>query len=340
MNKMSYFPIRTGRADWTRRWGAGLVLAAASLLAGCGGPAQATPTAIPASVVRPVQPTPAYPERVSAYTLLTPGTTPQFVSPAADEASVVDAASGAQRVAIALYIQNQTPSAVGIAPGGAAIYAERGGRSLAAVPVGGVLTITGKSADGAWYAVYNDAAVYGWTPAGQLRVFGADDLVVVEEAPDPAPIATLLAQAAEPVAVLDDWLVQFGATATALAQQPATATPSATPVPPTAPPVAAAATAVTTPEPAALLATPTSGAAVNAQERAGTPAPGGATGVVTSEGRLNLRTAPDTAATIVRKLDPGAAVTILERNAENTWLRVQTADGAIGWVAAEFVSEQ
>ena len=31
-------------------------------LAGCGGPPQPTPTPIPAEVVRPVQPTPVYPQ--------------------------------------------------------------------------------------------------------------------------------------------------------------------------------------------------------------------------------------------------------------------------------------
>jgi uncharacterized protein YgiM (DUF1202 family) len=61
-------------------------------------------------------------------------------------------------------------------------------------------------------------------------------------------------------------------------------------------------------------------------------------GTVTSEDRLNLRAEPDTAAAIVRKLDPGDTVTILEGNAGDTWLRVQMADGATGWVAGEFVT--
>ena len=72
---------------------------------------------------------------------------------------------------VSLYIKNQTPAAMGIASGGTAIYAEPGGRALATVPVGGVLTVTGKSADGDWYAVYNEDAVFGWAPAGQLRVY-------------------------------------------------------------------------------------------------------------------------------------------------------------------------
>jgi hypothetical protein len=203
-------------------------------------------------------------------------------------------------------MENQTPSAVGIAPGGSAIYAERGGRALASVPVGGVLTVTGKSEDGSWYAVYNDDAVYGWTPAGQLRVYGGDDLVVVEEAPDPAPVATLLAQAAQPVEVLDDLMAQFEATATAEAQAPV-ATLAEVPAETPTPPAAAEAAAV---------------------QRQGT---------VTSDGRLNLRAEPDTAAAIVRKLEPGDTVIILGGEAGDAWLRVEAADGVTGWGAGEFV---
>ena len=316
---------------------AALGVLAVGMAAGCGGPVQPTPTAIPASVVRPVQPTPVYPERANVYTLLTPAAAPQFVTPPADRIEVDSTAAGAARAAITLYIQNQTPSAMGIAPGGAAIYAERGGRSLAAVPVGGVLTVTGKSADGAWYAVYNDAAVYGWTPAGQLRVYGDDDLVVVEEAPDPAPIATLLAQAAEPVTVLDELMVQMEATVTAVAVE-AASQPTLAPSPvPTVAPVE-----TVPPQPVLLpVATP---APVEAPAEAGEAqsalAADGAAGVVSSEGRLNLRAQPDTAAAIVRKLEPGEAVAILGRSEDGAWLNVRVADGATGWVAAEYVVVQ
>ncbi len=277
-------------------------------LGGCGGPQRAQPTAIPASVVRPVQPTPRYPGGADVFSLLTPGAAPQFVPTAAAEAglAVTDASGHQQRAAIKLFLEDQTPSAVGIAPGGTAIYAERGRRSLAAVPPGGVLTVTGKSADGAWYSAYNEDAVFGWVPAGQLRVYGGEDLVVVETAPDPAPVATLLAQAAEPVRVLDDLMAALAATGTPAPRQDqpaAVQAPAATAAPGTSP----------------------------------TPEPGSTAGVVTSEGRLNLRAAPETAAAIVRKLAPGAKVTILERNADGDWLRLQLDDGTTGWAAAEYV---
>ncbi len=303
-------------------------------LAGCGGRPQAQATAIPASVVRPVQPTPQYPGGSDVFSLLTPGATAQFVPTAAaeDALAVADHTSSQQRAAIKLFIENQTPSAVGISPGGTAIYADRGGRTLAAVPVGGVLTVTGKSADGAWYSVYNEDAVFGWVPAGQLRVYGGEDLVVVEQAPDPAPVATLLAQAAQPVRVLDDLMAQFDATATRVAQQPPTASP-----PPALTPIPTSAASIGDVAPTQI---PALSSATSEPEPAQSSDSGIAstTGVVTSEGRLNVRTEPETAAAIVRKLDPGVTVTIVERNPDNTWLRIQFDDGASGWVSAEFIT--
>ena len=307
------------------------------LAGGCGGPQRAQPTAIPAGVVRPVQPTPHYPGGADVFSLLTPGAAPQFVptSAAEDALAVVDESGSQQRAAIKLYIENQTPSAIGISPGGTAIYAERGGRALAAVPAGGVLTITGKSADGAWYSVYNDNAVFGWAPAGQLRVYGGEDLVVVAAAPDPAPVATLLAQAAEPVHVLDDLMATLAISATLAASQRAAAL-QATPEP-TLGAVLATPTPVEAliPAPAAVLAAePAVAVPEPAMSPASTAAP---RGVVVSDSRLNLRTAPDTGAAIVRKLEPGAAVTILERSTDGAWLRLQLDDGATGWAAAEYV---
>ncbi len=287
------------------------------LWAGCGGPPAAAATAIPADIVRPVQSTPVYPKGANVFSLLTPAAGAQFVTPAEAElqsAAGVDPAVQ-QRQAARLLFTNQTPSAMGIAPGGTAIYAQRGGRALASVPVGGVLTVTGKSADGGWYSVYNEDAVYGWTPAGQLRVYGGDALVVVEEAPDPAPIATLLAQGDVPVRVLDDLMAQIAATGTQNAQQPA-----APPASPTAAPLAAEdAAEETVAEETVPLSTPVAA-------------------IVTSDGRLNVRAEAATTAAIVRKLNPGAVVTILGRSDDGQWLRIRLDDGAAGWIAAEFVT--
>lgn len=179
--------------------------------------------------------------------------------------------------------------------------------ALATVPVGGVLTVTGKSTDGDWYAVYNEDAVYGWVPASQLRVYGADALIVVDQALDPAPVATLLAQAYQPVRVLDRLMAEMENGG--IAQGNALAAPS----------------------PA-----PTSTGDSSTAQTTEVPAPG-TTGSVTSEVRLNVRTSPNTDSEIVVKLEPDASVVVTGRTEAGAWLLIQTTDGTAGWVAAEFL---
>ena len=283
------------------------------ILSGCGGARGGTPTPIPASVARPQQPTPVYPEQADVFSLVTPQATAQFMAAASAAAGIaaVETPADLQRAAVRLFIENQMPAATGIAGGGTAIYAEPGGRTLAAVPVGGVLTVTGKSADGSWYAVYNKDAVFGWAPVGQLIVYGADTLVVVEQAPDPGPVATLLAQANQPVQVLDRLMAAMEA-GTVVGELAESAVPS-TPTP----------------------LTRADGAPGIPQA---TQAPvSGFTGRVVSEGRLNVRTTPSTAGTIVVKLDPDVTVVVTGRTTTGDWVRVQVADGAAGWVASEFL---
>lgn len=309
---------------------AGIVLVS-WLLAACGGPPIGTPTPIPADVVRPVQPTPDYPENARVFTLATPSRTPIFVPtstplPSAAQVAQVEAPPDLR----GSLVLRQPPSALGIASGGAAIYDAPGGRAVGRVPVGGLLTVTGRSADGRWLSVYNEEAVFGWTPAGQLRLFGDEDLVVVEEAVDPAPVATLLARVMEPVAVIDDILAAREAAATATAQAPPPGTPTGAAISGgTIPPPAAAA-----PGPAAgansLLPTVTPSADV-----AGAPI-GALQATISAEQRVNLRTRPTTTAAIVAKLAPGAAVQVTGRTVAGDWLRVEAALGN-GWIAAELV---
>ncbi len=93
------------------------------------------------------------------------------------------------------------PNALGILAGGGILYAAPGGGARANLQVGATLTITGRSADGAWYAVYLADGVAGWVPAAQVRVFGdAAELETVEESLGPAVVATLIAQASQPQA--------------------------------------------------------------------------------------------------------------------------------------------
>jgi hypothetical protein len=223
-------------------------------------------------------------------------------------------------------VLRQPPSALGIASGGAAIYEKPGGRAIRQVAVGGLLTVTGRSADGRWLSVYDDDAVFGWTPAGQLRLFGDEDLVVVEEAVDPAPVATLLARVMEPVAVIDDILAAREAAATATAQAPPPSAPDAT-----------ASSGGSLPPPAA------SGAAAGANSLLPTVTPlaaangalaGALQAKISAEQRVNLRTRPTTTAAIVAKLAPGAALQVTGRTAAGDWVRVESAVGS-GWISAE-----
>ncbi|MCS6827625.1 MAG: hypothetical protein NZ553_13500 [Caldilinea sp.] len=182
-------------------------------LVGCSQAALTTPTPIPADVVRPVQPTPVYTARADIFTLNTPQGTPIFITPT--PTPVPDALSAVQRGPAgwtALLAIEQPPSAIGIATAGAAIYDQPGGRILKQVPPTGVLNVTGVSADGRWLSVYDDDAVFGWTPAGQLTLFGADDLTVVDKAVNPGVVATLIADAMVPVNVLDDLMATLEAT--------------------------------------------------------------------------------------------------------------------------------
>lgn len=192
----------------------GMLLAVAVSLAACGGPPSGTPTPIPASVVRPVQPTPAYPQRADRFTLATPAAPPILLTPTPEPASAAALSAVAEGPAgwTALLAIEQPPSALGIAAGGATIYDAPGGRVLKSVPSTGALSVTGVSADGRWLSVYDDDAVYGWTPAGQLTLFGADDLIVVQEAVDPGVVATLIADVMQPVTVLDDIMATLDAT--------------------------------------------------------------------------------------------------------------------------------
>src|SRR5258706_7505985 len=54
--------------------------------------------------------------------------------------------------------------------------------------------------------------------------------------------------------------------------------------------------------------------------------------------KLNLRSGPDTSARILRVIEKGSALTILDT--QPSWLKVQIPDGSIGYVAAQYVTIQ
>ena len=91
------------------------------------------------------------------------------------------------------------PNALGILAGGGILYTAPNGAARANLQVGATLTITGRSADRAWYAAYLADGTAGWVPAAQVRVFGdASELETVDESLGPAVVATLIAEASQP----------------------------------------------------------------------------------------------------------------------------------------------
>lgn len=83
-----------------------------------------------------------------------------------------------------------------------------------------------------------------------------------------------------------------------------------------------------------LFAPPAAGDAPGA-EAAATPM----IGTVSSSERVNVRQAPGTDAAIADKLEPEAAVTIVGRTADGSWLEIAIGDGS-GWIAAELIAAE
>ena len=198
------------------------------LLAACGGGPPAAPTAIPPSVAKPQQPTP---ELVKGRPVFdkTNSDTPVIIVPATEtdiNPSLLLPEEGTPTpLSLAFKIP---PTALGIATGGASIVDAPNGKVITTVPSGSTLTVTGRSSDGKFLAVYEDDGTAGWVSAGSLQLYGADDLTVVEQPLFPAPIVTMLAEQMIPLetSALD---------AAMTAQAQSTATPAAaeisTPVP-------------------------------------------------------------------------------------------------------------
>ncbi len=171
------------------------------LAAGCAAAIPPTPTALPASVARPAQPAPVFAGSARDFTLgATPPSSPTLppsppqTPPAAPEAAAPHPA--------ALLIE-QTPSALGIVRSSAPLLAQPGGTLVETLPLGATVTVTGRSADGVWLAAYTAAGRPGWLAAADVTLFGGDDLITVQSAAGPGPIATLLAEAMLPPTSFD-----------------------------------------------------------------------------------------------------------------------------------------
>ena len=198
------------------------------------------------------------------------------------------------------------PTALGILSGGGLLYSAPAGPIAATLQVGATLTITGRSADGAWFAAYLADGVAGWVPAAQVRVFGdASELETVQESLGPAVVATLIAEASKPQESISAVTVRLTATASTATVSTATvstgdASPQTTPVPP------AAAPEIT-------------GPAIT----------------IIVEG-ANLRTGPGTDYPVVGGLYQDEKAPLLGRNQNGDWLQVQLPE-TIAWIFAPLV---
>jgi hypothetical protein len=166
----------------------------------CGGPGRAAPTALPPDLARPEQPEPRYPVEVGPFTRFTPAP-PRFTG----TASVTAAGRADARTGVAGLPVEQRPTALGIVRGTAMLLDSPGGTGQRSLAAGTTVTVTGRNGDGTYYAVFSADGVPGWVAAPALVLYGADDLETVAQTVGPGPIATMVAEAMEPMvpSVLD-----------------------------------------------------------------------------------------------------------------------------------------
>ena len=121
------------------------------------------------------------------------------------------------------------PTALGILSAGGLLYTAPGAGVLANLQIGATLTITGRSANGAWFAAYLADGIAGWVPAAQVRVFGdASELEIVQESLGPAVVATLIAEASKPQDPITTVVTPVRLTATTTAAAPEITGPAVT----------------------------------------------------------------------------------------------------------------
>ena len=191
------------------------------------------------------------------------------------------------------------PTALGILSGGGLLYSAPAGPIAATLQVGATLTLTGRSADGAWFAAYLADGIAGWVPAAQVRVFGdANQLETVQESLGPAIVATLIAEASKPQESISAVTVRL--TATAAAASTGDASPQTTPAPPAADPEI-------------------TGPAITIIVEA-----------------ANLRTGPGTDFPVVGGLYQNDKAPLLGRNQNGDWLQVQLPE-TTAWIFAPLV---
>ena len=173
-----------------------MLLCLCALLVGCGRD-RATPTALPADVARPEQPTPVY---AGSTTFNEVAVTPIFATPILTPSTIIsDTFAPVIRGFDRALLAQVPPSGLGLVLGGTPLLDVPGGIVIENLPGGTPLTLTGKTPDGLWLAVYTNGGVAGWVNRAALARYGEASLVVVEQAFGPGPVATLIADAMIPI---------------------------------------------------------------------------------------------------------------------------------------------
>jgi Tol biopolymer transport system component/outer membrane biosynthesis protein TonB len=196
---------------------------------------------------------------------------------------------------------------------GAALQEAPGGKDVAQLTAGDVLTALSRSADSKYLQVKTERGVEGWVATSSVVVFGIDALPVVEP-PKPAT-ATPAPTATKPP------------TPTAQPSPTAQPTPTSQPTPTALPRANQAAESATEAE----AATPVKAATPAGTGTATANAGEGIIGVVIGTG-ATLYDAPDGEAL---QSAPGAeAISVTGRDSDGAWLMVTTLDGSEGWMRA------
>ncbi len=198
---------------------------------------------------------------------------------------------------------------------GATLQETPGGRTLAQLTAGDVVTAIGRTQDGVYLRVKTERGVEGWVDAKSVVIFGVTALPVIAE-PTPTPTSS-------PTPTPSPTPLQPTATAT---QPPAPTARAAS---------TAATTAAATPAQAMSAAQSATPVASVTTSVASTPlmadANAGVIGVVTGAG-ATLRDAPD--GERIAELPGAETVTVIGRDADATWLMALTLDGKEGWLNA------
>jgi hypothetical protein len=168
-------------------------------VAACGGGAE-PPTPLPAEV-RPEQPAPVYPAS-TAFRLETPAATAVLVTPPILDLPLGDGEEATpQAPPLDLSFLQPPPTGLGIARGGAALFAAPNGALLQSLPVGTTVTLTGRSRTAGWLAAYAANGERGWVAAGNFTLFGIESLETVDQPFDPSAVATRIAVDMAPIAM-------------------------------------------------------------------------------------------------------------------------------------------